>query len=180
MPPGHSRSGSIVWTNSYGEHVSVIGYEAHLGSERGRVRLRYTSTLWGGEKRDSDYVIHLITTPQPFGGWRWWFVCPHTGRRVAKLYMPPGAVTFCSRRTYRLAYRSQREAPHDRALRRAFKLQARLGNRDGAADDWPPRPKGMRHATYNRLVDRLEAAHGVMDGHLCLLAARLMGRSRRA
>jgi hypothetical protein len=179
--PNESLGGSIVGRNTAtGERVSFIGYEAYLGIERGRVRLRYTSTQWDGTKHNSDYWIDLITTPQPFGGWRWWFLCPRTGKRVAKLYMPPGAATFCSRRACRLPYRSQREAPHDRALRRAFKIQARLGNPDGSADDWPPRPRGMRHKTYARLMNRLEGSQGVMDGHLCLLAARLMGKSRRA
>ena len=42
--PGQSLGGSIVWRNTAtGERVSWIGYEAHLGIERGRVRLRYTS-----------------------------------------------------------------------------------------------------------------------------------------
>jgi hypothetical protein len=74
--------------------------------------------------RTSDYWIQLETTPQPFGGRRWWFICPRTGVRAAKLYLPNGAFTFASRQTYRLVYHSQREAPHDRALRRAFKLRA--------------------------------------------------------
>jgi len=41
---------------------------------------------------------------------------PRTGRRAAKLYLPNGAFTFASRQAYGLAYRSQRETSHDRAL----------------------------------------------------------------
>ena len=41
--------------------------------------------------------IQLETTPQPFGGRRWWFVCPRAGRRAAKLYLPNGVFTFASR-----------------------------------------------------------------------------------
>jgi hypothetical protein len=41
------------------------------------------------------------------------------------------------------AYRSQREAPHDRALRRAFKLRGKLGA-DGGIGDYVPKPKWMR------------------------------------
>jgi hypothetical protein len=37
------------------------------------------------------------------------------------------AVTFWSRRAYKLAYASQRETKYDRALRRARKLRLRLG-----------------------------------------------------
>src|SRR5664279_1359170 len=124
FPPGRGWSGSIVWTNlNTGERVGSIGYESHLGEESGSVRLQYTTTRWGGEKHQSDYWIQLETTPQPLGGRRWWFLCPRTGRRAAKLYLPNGALTFASRQAYRLAYRSQRETTYDRALRRAFKLR---------------------------------------------------------
>jgi hypothetical protein len=75
--------------------------------------------------------IQLETTPQPFGGRRWWFVCPRTGRRAAKLYLPTGAFTFASLLAYRLAYRSQRETTHARAFRRAFRLRGKLEGRGG-------------------------------------------------
>ena len=69
--------------------------------------------------------------------------------RAAKLYLPDGAFTFASRQAYRLAYRSQREAPHNRALRRAFKLRDKLGA-DGGIGDFVPKPKWMRWPTYDR------------------------------
>jgi hypothetical protein len=97
-----------------------IGYEAHLGQESGRVRLKYTTTRWNGERRESDYWIQLGTTPQPFGGRRWWFICPHTGVRAATLYLPDGAFTFASRRAYRLAYPCQREQPHESGFAARF------------------------------------------------------------
>jgi hypothetical protein len=93
--------------------------------------------------RESDYWIQLETTPQPFGGRRWWFVCPQTGVRAAKLYLPNGAFTFASRRAYRLAYASQREPAHYRALRRAFKLRGKLGA-EGGIGDYVRKPKWMR------------------------------------
>ena len=109
--PGIDSSGSIVWTNTAtGEQVSSIGYQAQVGDQDGRVRFYYTTTRWAsGEKIQSDYWVALDTTPQPFGGRRWWFVCPRIGDRVAKLYLPGGATKFASRKAYRLAYRSQRE-----------------------------------------------------------------------
>jgi len=77
--PGSACYSSLIWTNTAtGERVGSIGYEAHLGQESGRVRLKYTTTRWDGEKRESDYWIQLETTPQPFGRRRWWFVCPRT------------------------------------------------------------------------------------------------------
>jgi hypothetical protein len=155
-----------------------IGYEAHLGQDAGRVRLKYTTTRYGGEKHDSDYWIQLETTPQPFGGQRWWFVCPRTGRRATKLYLPNGAFTFACRQAYRLAYRSQRETDHDRALRRAFKLRGKLGA-DGGIGDHVPKPKWMRWPTYDRKLEEVSAAEGVVDAHLSFFVAKLNRRIRR-
>ena len=164
--PGCGWGGSLIWTNTTtGERIGSISYQAHLGQESGRVRLMYTTTQWDGERRESDYWIPLETTPQPFGGRRWWFVCPRTGRRASKLYLPNGAFTFAARQAYRLAYRSQREAPHDRALRRAFKLRGRLGA-DGGIGDYVPKPKWMRRSTYNRKLEEIFAAEEVVDAHL--------------
>ena len=64
-----------------------------------------------------------LTTPGSFGGRRWWFRCPRSGRRIAKLYLPNGAIRFAGLKTYLLAYQSQRETPMDRALRRLRKLK---------------------------------------------------------
>lgn len=143
-----------------------------IGQESGRVRLRYTTTRWDAERRESDYWIKLETTPQPFGGRRWWFTCPRTGRRVAKLYLPNGAFTFAARLAYRLAYPCQREPAHDRALRRAFKLRAKLGA-DGGIGDYVAKPKWMRWRTYERAMTRIDRVERVVDAHTVLLLDRL-------
>jgi hypothetical protein len=70
--------GTIVGT---GEETASIGFEARLGEEEGHVRLHWTSTnRWRGEKRQCENRISLTTRSQPFGGRRWWFVCPRTGQ----------------------------------------------------------------------------------------------------
>ena len=103
LKPGQYRGGSFIWTRvGSGERVGSVDYEAHMAADRGHVRLRYTSTRAdNGEKRYLDYTISLETTPQTFGGRRW-FVCPRTAERVSKLHLPNGAYTFASRRAYRL------------------------------------------------------------------------------
>ena len=109
---GCAWSGSIMWMDTRtGEQVGSIGYEAYLCQESGRVRLKYTPTRRDGKPCELDYWIQLATTPQPFGGRRWWSVCPRAGRRAAKLYLPNGASTFASRQAYGLAYACQREPP---------------------------------------------------------------------
>jgi hypothetical protein len=173
LRPGCMSSGSIVWTNTTtGERTGSIGYEAHLDQRCGRIRLIYTRTGWDGERRVCDYWIGLETTPQHFGGRRWWFICPRTGKRTAKLYLPNGAFTFASRQAYRLAYACQREPAHERALRRAFKLRAKLGA-DGGIGEYIPKPKWMRWRTFEQAMVHIDRVEAVVDAHTSLLLDRL-------
>src|SRR4051812_29005072 len=41
-----------------------------------------------------DHVIKLESDAPPFGGRRWWLVCPLTGRRARKLYLFPDQGEF--------------------------------------------------------------------------------------
>jgi hypothetical protein len=137
------------------------------------IRLRYAiSDYWTGEQHEIDDKIYLAASRPRFGGQRWWFVCPNENRRVRKLYLPLGGRRFRSRHAYRLAYASQRETVHDRAMRRARKLCRRLGG-DAADDCYPEKPPRMRWTTYNRMMDRLVAADRVADERLLLLIAKL-------
>ena len=164
---GATVTGSLTWTNSItGEQRASIGYEAHMGEEAGWVCLYYTTTNpWTGEKTEHDYRVELATTPQTFGGRRWWWVCPRRGDLVAKLYKPGGSAIFASRKAHRLAYRSQRQSPYDRAISQAFKRRHRLGA-DGGIGDPIDKPKGMRWATFNRKMEQVEAAEAVCNAHL--------------
>lgn len=173
LRPGQSYGGSIVWSYvGSGERVGSVGYQAVMGQERGQLRLYYTTTRWSGEKHASDYWVELATTPQPFGGRRWWFVCPKTGQHAAKLHLPPGALTFACRRAYRLGYKSQRETPRDRALGRAFKLRHRLGDHGGIGGGID-KPKGMRWATFEREMDKVDAAEEIVTAHTWMLLRNL-------
>jgi hypothetical protein len=59
-----------------------------------------------------DYIIPITTTRPRIGGVRYWFRCPvehdrkPCGRRVKKLYLPPGEQIFGCRHCYDLTYRS--------------------------------------------------------------------------
>jgi hypothetical protein len=58
-----------------------------------------SSRFWG-----FGFLIDFMASSRPpFGGLRWWFVCPHLNRRVRKLYLPLGGRHFWSRRAYELA-----------------------------------------------------------------------------
>jgi hypothetical protein len=55
-----------------------------------------------------------------------------------------------------VAYSSQFQSRHDRALTKSQALRAKLGGPDWAGIDEfdPPKPNWMRWKTYNRIVSR--------------------------
>src|SRR6266702_2776608 len=107
------------------------------------------------DDRDGDLIvrdrIRLLWTAPTYGGRRWWFQCPRTGRRTAKLFLPNGGQHFWTRAGYGLGYASQREGRFDRLLRRAAMLNRQLGGKGWATwESPPPKPKWMRRRTYER------------------------------
>ena len=106
------RSGSIRWSDVYsGEQTSSMGYEVNA-PERW-IRLHY-HLVRGDES--FDYKVPLTTSPLPWGGDRWWFICvlhrggQYCGRRVGKLYLPPGGRYYGCRHCYDLTYRSSQRS----------------------------------------------------------------------
>ena len=143
------------------------------------LRLRYQIyDYWTGEPHNIDDLICLVASHPPFGGLRWWFVCPRTNRRVRMLHLPLGARRFACRRAYRLVYSSQRGTAVDRAHRGQAKIKARLtGDCDPGEWDLPPKPKWMRWRTYQRYVDKYDRYEAVLDEGTFALVARFMGRA---
>ena len=127
--------------------------------------------------------IRLVREPRQFGGGQWYFVCPTTARLASVLWLPPGASRFASRQTWgrRVAYGSQFQTSHDRALTRAQDIRMRLGGRayasliDGLT---PPKPKGMRWRTYDRHIAKSEAYEMTYNIHLVGFVERLKRRVR--
>jgi hypothetical protein len=135
LVPGVCLVGSWRWVYQDGRENSIT-YEVDTRAPvLPSLRLSYTITRHGDERGESlDYSVDLTTTQPRFGGLRWWFVCPLVvsgrpcGRRVGKLYLPPGSRYFGCRHCHELTYTSCQE--HDRrvdalrknpeALRRAF------------------------------------------------------------
>ncbi len=101
-------SGGLTWTINGGK-VASIGYEADCMTADAWLRLQYTMTQTG---EAVDYRIRLTTTPLPWGGVRWAFLCPNLvcGRACRKLYLLPGGRYFACRLCYRLTYTSAQEA----------------------------------------------------------------------
>jgi hypothetical protein len=177
LKPAAWTSGTLRWRNVVtGEEIASVGFQAQLNEEGGYVQLHWTSTNRGTEeRRQCENRIALTTHPQPFGGRRWLFICPHTGRLATKLHLPSGVYTFACRKAYRLAYRSQRETSHDRALSRAFALRRKLRN-DGGIGDYILKPKGMHWRTFDRAMERINQAEDVVEVHTAFLLERLASR----
>lgn len=121
--PYHVWHGGWSWRDPHTDKERAsIGVQVATGADAGQVVLRYTVTPPGGEPQQLDYVAPLVTTRPRFGGLRWWFQCPNRdcGRRVSKLYMPPGERYFLCRHCYDLAYTSSQE--HDKGRDRFRRL----------------------------------------------------------
>jgi DNA-directed RNA polymerase subunit M/transcription elongation factor TFIIS len=101
-------SGSLEWKNtSSREPVASIGYVVDYESQT--MALTYTKTI-DREKHLVNDTIWLIKQKTNFNGSRFLFKCPKCYTRVAKLYLPNGALYFGCRRCYNLTYQSSNES----------------------------------------------------------------------
>lgn len=133
LKAGAWLSGSWRWTYRSGRECS-INYEVNTRDPaRPSVRLRYSRTPHGREPESLDYSVALTTTRPRFGGLRWWFLCPLScngracGRRVGKLYLPPGGRYFGCRHCHDLTYTSCQESGKFRSLYRHLGADLGLG-----------------------------------------------------
>jgi hypothetical protein len=140
---GVRQKGVCRWEGRDGPLFSIDLEVRTTDMGRPVVVLAYTH-LYGGEPRQERYQVRLTTTVPRFGGIRWWFVCPLVrcgrpcGRRVGKLYLPPGGRYFGCRHCYCLSYTSSQESrKYDGPYRRLA------------------RDMGMDVRTTRRLMNRL-------------------------
>lgn len=149
LRPG--ASGSLTWSRQ-GEVVGSI----QIQTESGRVILKYRHKSGGDEWRNESYPVFLDATLCHLGGERQWFLCPARGcdRRVAVLY---GGAIFACRHCHQLAYPSQREASHDRLIRKADRIRDKLSWEPGSANGHGMKPKGMHRRTFKRLCAEHDA-----------------------
>jgi hypothetical protein len=143
MTDGVSRTGGrLTWSGSSGWSASISYSYDLTDPDAANMTLTYRSRRGGGDWVDRKQHIRLSYTVPPYGGRRWWMVCPVRHERVGKLYLPDGGDIFAGRKAWNLAYTSQRAASRDRAFERLFAIQRRLGCPEGWEQPiW--RPKGM-------------------------------------
>lgn len=169
---GSDYSGTISWT-CRGSPSGKIGYWAKLSElDNERLELSYTRRS-GDDAEEVRQNITLCYTVPHFGGKRWWMICPYQNIQVGKLYLPPGGDRFASRQAWRLGYQSQRDAARDRPFERLFRLQEKLGCKQGW-ESFPTRPKGMWQRTYERHLEH----YWELDADCSIEMATLLKRLR--
>ena len=145
------------------------GLVATLAAHTHHLALSYRYTFTEGP-RDVQSNVVLEKTPCQFGGTRTWFACPRCHRRVAILYL--WGWPSC-RTCTRMAYPSQSEDAIGRSWRRTGKIETKLA---GGADKWNyRRPKGMRRATFKRLMEAYWREDMLRDDALAAFMARMPG-----
>lgn len=177
VPGQHIRS-SLHWSRG-GDPSGSISYEAIM-SEPGSERLILIYTRGSGADKESvRQEVRLVSTPLNYGGRRWWMICPYRGERCTKLFMPSNGDRFASRKAWRIAYKSQRGAWHDKPFGELERLQRKLGSPEGFEEPLR-RPKGMWHRTFARhearywqINDRCDQVWVSMMGRLGIIRDRL-------
>ena len=94
-------TGRCTWFHG-GTETASIGYAVRPEAAGLVLVLSYTIVR---SKEEVEVRIPLETTRPHFGGVRWWGRCP-CGRRVMKVYLPPGGNRFECRTCHGLTYES--------------------------------------------------------------------------
>lgn len=133
-----------------GEDRGSVGVVA---TARGLI-LQYVVRHQGEQPEEVTEQINFGYTRTNFGGQRQWLLCPECERRCGKLY---GVGRFKCRRCLRLTYATQYQSRVDRAIYKSQDIRRRLGGSVDVTQAFPPKPKRMRWATYERLKKKADA-----------------------
>ena len=141
---------------------------------------------FGITRKDSvEPVYHstmLIARAMPFGGLRWWYVCPNCGSVRSTLYLPFrfGGRAWRCRRCYDLRYKTQRADLRARAEIRMQRVSQRVTQPWEFWDEsLPPKPKRMHGTTYVRHQARWQRAADVVESAYCLRILRFLNAMDR-
>ena len=130
--------------------LRIASYRDELKQDSKALKLAYSYC-----GKDYQYKIRLDKTPCHYGNYRYWFICPHCGKRAGVLYC---AGAFVCRHCLNANYATQLMQPIDKLFRKVEKIRHRLQWQAGIAHGHGAKPKGMHYKTYFKLVwehDRL-------------------------
>jgi hypothetical protein len=172
-------SGGWQWTQD-GEKMASIGVRGGRDQIVLIYRWKQADTDW----QDVVETIRIQWRSCRFGGERPFFECPGvvngTACRRAVLKLSCAGRYYLCRHCYRLTYGSRNEDQHDRALRRANKIRAKLNGEPGLDAVFPRRPKGMWRVTYERMFDEVIALESLAEERLEKAVARIMDLDRKS
>lgn len=120
-----------------GEVVGTLTIITDIECRLPKPSLRITGSVYG---RVIDQELDIVAQPQPFGGERFYVLCPLTGRRCSVLILPPGKSKFASVRGWRVAYASTR----GREISRAVRTERKLEQRWSSLSKYTRKPKRQR------------------------------------
>lgn len=149
-------STTVTWTSNQTSKQSNIGLEVSMTDEP-FVRLTYAITDSQGDSTPYDNEVSLTTTLCNFGGVRYWFGCPHCGRRVGVLYLAPGDVYFRCRHCNNLSYHSRNR----RTLEAFGHTSRQIDELRSQIKHWTWRGRPTRKV---RRLQALERKMGVLSG----------------
>jgi len=158
--PGASVSGSQHWTRR-GEPAGSISLKVDLSSlDDAHAVLTYTANGTPTVQR-----VQLAVTPCRFGGHRFYWLCPVSGRRCTVLAYAVGR--FASRQAQRLTYATQSADALDRLRLARDKAEARAFGRNGHS-----RPRG---GNRERLLERWIELDAAWEGLVAATITRRWG-----
>jgi hypothetical protein len=177
--PAVTFARSLTFSTAEGRPTVTVRIERDAATGTGTAALAFNIQHWNGGTGPQVQRMQLRGDPRPFGGRHWYFICPATGARAAKLYLPAGGKRFLSRGAYGLRYRVQQERAPARAHRAIQNIDRRLGHVGGL--EWQvEKPPGMWWRTFGRLLDRREAALAVLDDDIMAWLDRVAGQEPAA
>ena len=98
--------------------------------------------------KDYNYHVKIDRTPCHYGGYRYWYLCPHCGKRTSVLYR---AGLYVCRHCIGANYQTQLNQPLDNIRRKMHKVASKLKWVEVGYKEVPLRPKGMHQKTFDRL-----------------------------
>lgn len=118
-----------LWLDVYGNREASLEYRVDQSEG---LWLQLAREMQEGSLRielSGEKCIRITSTRPHFGGTRYWFVC-ECGRRVGRLYLPPGKQNFACRHCHYLIRKSARQ--HDA---RVYRLARDPAAWNAALDD---------------------------------------------
>jgi hypothetical protein len=118
------------------------------------------------------FAVAMTQTEPHYGGQRFWFCCPCCAGRARILYAPEFDCRTCSG----LLHPSTRQAMRERAISRAVGIRRSLGGSGSLLEPFPPRPAGMRRASWLQLWSTCHRYEHIGSEGAAAVLARLSAR----